>query len=75
MNVKLPNAEQEKRSAIRINTSLRGEPAEWLLEWKTRGLVTSNTDALLQAFRAFHEKITEQDLRQAQLRTLSKDEG
>ena len=46
------------------------EPAEWLNEWKQRGLVTSYTDAVIQALRIFNEKITEQDLRYMQLNNL-----
>jgi len=52
---------------VRINTVIVGEPARWLIEWKRRGIVTSYTDALIQAFRALHEKITEQDLKAMQL--------
>lgn len=59
---------------IRINTIITGEPAIWLEEWKRRGLVTSYTDAVIQAFRAFHEKIIEQDLKTAQLRNFRKAE-
>ena len=49
---------------------VEGEPAEWLNEWKKRGLVTSYTDAVVQALRAFNEKITEQDIKQSQLLTI-----
>lgn len=52
---------------IRINMKVEGEPAEWLAEWKRRGLVTSYTDAVVQALRAYNEKILEQDLRTVQL--------
>jgi hypothetical protein len=48
---------------IRINMKVEGEPAEWLDEWKRRGLVTSYTDAVVQALRTFNERITEQDLK------------
>ena len=44
-----------------------GEPAVWLKEWKRRGLVTSYTDAIIQALRTFNERLTEQDLKSAQL--------
>ncbi|RLG86621.1 MAG: hypothetical protein DRO18_04160 [Thermoprotei archaeon] len=50
---------QELREEIprfRINTVIVGEPAQWLLEWKRRGPVTSNADAVIQALRALHEK-------------------
>jgi hypothetical protein len=46
---------------VRINTVVIGEPAKWLNEWKRRGLVTSYTDAIIQALRTFNEKLTEQN--------------
>jgi hypothetical protein len=52
---------------IRINMKIEGEPAEWLEEWKRRGLVTSYTDAVIQALRIFNEEIIEQDLKTEQL--------
>jgi hypothetical protein len=62
--------EQEKGQKVRINTIIVGEPALWLNEWKHRGLVTSYTDAIVQALKLFNEKQTEQDLRSAQLGSL-----
>jgi len=55
---------------IRINMKVEGEPAEWLEEWKRRGLVTSYTDAVVQALRAYNEKIVEQDLKFIQLNNI-----
>ena len=55
---------------VRLNMTVEGEPAEWLGEWKERGLITSYTDAVVQALRAFNEKITEQDLKSVQLSNL-----
>jgi len=52
---------------IRINMLVEGEPAEWLEEWKRRGLVTSYTDAVIQSLRVFNETIIEQDLKINQL--------
>jgi len=49
---------------------VEGEPAEWLKEWKKRGLVSSYTDAVIQSLRAFNEKITEQDLKLVQLNNM-----
>lgn len=49
---------------------VEGEPAGWLNEWKKRGLITSYTDAVFQALRAFNEKITEQDLKLVQLKNM-----
>ena len=63
-----------KDTKIRINTTVTGEPAKWLNEWKRRGLVTSYTDAVIQALRAFNEKVTEQDLKSAQLGNIQRTE-
>jgi len=60
-----------KGNKIRINTTVTGEPARWLNEWKRRGLVTSYTDAVIQSLRAFKEKIVEQDLKSVQLGNLN----
>jgi len=59
---------------IRINTVVIGEPAKWLNEWKRRGLVTSYTDAIIQALRTFNEKVIEQDLKSAQLGNIQRAE-
>jgi hypothetical protein len=59
---------------IRINTVVMGEPAIWLNEWKRRGLVTSYTDAIIQALRVFNERLTEQDLKSAQLGNMQRIE-
>ena len=63
----MKRAIEEGQQKIRINTIVTGEPAKWLNEWKRRGLVTSYTDAIIQALRTFNERITEQDLKSAQL--------
>ena len=55
---------------VRINTTVVAEPAKILLELKSRGLVTSNTDAVIQALYALHEKILDRDLRLARLKAL-----
>jgi hypothetical protein len=57
----------KQKDKTRINTVISGEPALWLMEWKRRGLVLSNSDAVVQAFRVLQEKITEQDLKSVQL--------
>jgi len=61
---------ERKGLKVRINTIITGEPAEWLEDWKRRGLVTSYTDAVIQALRAFNEKIAEQDLKLVQLKNM-----
>jgi len=54
--------------------TVEGEPAAWLNEWKKRGLVTSYTDAVIQALRTLNEKVTEQDLKSAQLGNIKRTE-
>lgn len=56
--------------SVRINTKIKGEPAAWLKEWKRRGLVKSNTDAVIQAFILYNEKQQKTDLEKAQLERL-----
>lgn len=70
----MKSGEKENSQKIRINTVIVGEPAIWLNEWKRRGLVTSYTDAIIQALRVFHEKLTEQDLKSAQLGNMQRIE-
>lgn len=61
---------RDERPRVRINMVVEGEPAEWLNDWKERGLVTSYTDAVIQSLRTFNEKITEQDLKAVQLNNM-----
>lgn len=75
MNLSVKKAtENSNDPRIRINTVVIGEPAKWLNEWKRRGLVTTYTDAIIQALRTFNEKITEQDLKSAQLGNIQRIE-
>lgn len=53
---------------IRINITLKGEPAKWLRTWKRRGFVNSNRDAVTQAFRLYYDMIRKSDLEEAQIR-------
>ena len=70
----MKRAFSESKKKIRINTVVTGDPAQWLSEWKRRGIVTSYTDAVVQALRAFNERITEQDLKSAQLGNIKNEE-
>jgi len=54
----------------RINLTVRGEPAQWLEEWIKRGLCNSVTDAVLLAFQTLHERITDHDIKEEQLKML-----
>lgn len=69
---RLKNLRDEDK--VRINITLRGEPAQWLRGWKRRGLVTSCSDAVIQAFRLFEERVIERDLRKAELDRLQENE-
>jgi len=63
---------------LRVNVTLRGNDIpRWFREWKRRGLVKSCSDAIVQAFRLYQERLTEFDLKKAQLENLQKhsDEG
>jgi hypothetical protein len=55
--------------------TVEGEPALWLNEWKNRGLITSYTDAVIQALRVLRDKVTEQDLKSAQLGNINRIEN
>jgi hypothetical protein len=47
---------------------LSGEIAEVYLQLKERGIVHSTRDAFAQGLRCLQERVTEQDLKRAQLR-------
>jgi hypothetical protein len=49
---------------------LKGEPVQWLTEWKNRGIVSSYADAVLQGLGVLREKIVEQDLKAARLQDM-----
>lgn len=61
-----------QQPSVRLNLTLRGLPAEWLLDWKRRGIVRSNVDAVIQSFRAFQETVAELDLKAARVRALER---
>ena len=63
------------QARVRVNTIIVGEPAEWLKSWKSRGIVTSYTDAILQALRSFHREMTDNELKIAQLQNIKAIEG
>lgn len=68
----LRNNRKENRSdsGVRINITLKGEPARWMRELKLRGRVISCRDAVIQALEALHENVLEKDLKEAQLHSL-----
>jgi len=64
-------SENVSEARVRINTLVVGEPAQWLGEWKRRGLITSYTDGILQALKLYNEKQAAQDLKKAQIANLT----
>jgi hypothetical protein len=69
--MKVSKENNRSESRIRINTLIVGEPAQWLGEWKQRGIITSYSDGIIQALKLYNEKQVEQDLKKAQITTLS----
>lgn len=69
------NATDCNKAEIRLNTVIHGEPAEWLLEWKKRGLVLSNTDAVVRAFEALQRQIVDDDRKNAERKTIMRTLG
>jgi hypothetical protein len=47
----------------------------WLSDVKRRGIAASNREAVVQGLRALEEKLTAEDLKRAQLRTLADTEN
>jgi hypothetical protein len=64
----------KNKLSVRINTVINGEPAEILLELKKRGIILSNTDAVIQGLLALYEKVVQRDLEVARLRSLKAEE-
>lgn len=58
---------------IRISLTLRGSPVKLLISWKHQGLVTGCKDAVVKFFQVFKQQVVEQDLKKAQLKTLSQE--
>jgi len=63
----MPNVTREPIGNLRFNLTLHGEPCDWVSNWRERGLVSSARDVLIQALRALHKEIVEQDLKTIQL--------
>lgn len=57
------NSKNEMKRTVAINLKLSGDPANWLTQWKQRGLVTSYTDACLQGLVILRDRFNEQDLK------------
>lgn len=53
----MPKSKDLEEYSVRINTTISGLPAQWLTEWKQKGLVKSNSDAIRQSFRCFQESL------------------
>ncbi len=59
---------------IRVNGTLRDEPARVLLELKRRGVCRSNMDGIGQGLLTLWEKTLDRDAKAARLKTLSEAE-
>jgi hypothetical protein len=60
---------------VRVNLTLKGEPAAFLNELKNRGLAVSNHDAIVQALITLRQRTLEQKLKTAQLKKLEEEAG
>ena len=66
---------QDKESLkVRINCTIRGEPAAVLLELKKRGIFSSNREAIVRGLEVFYQQLLEGDLKKARLAALQKIE-
>lgn len=54
--------------------TVKGEPADWVLEWQERGLVRSVTDAVRQALILLRERFQTIDEQAIRLRTISESD-
>lgn len=58
----------------RVNVTIKGEPAQYLLEMKARGMFVSNADLVIKGIYALYEKTLERDLKAARLETMKSEE-
>jgi hypothetical protein len=56
---------------VRLNLTLRGEPAKWLQELRLRGIIVSWHQGIVLAVEALHRELVNQELRAVQLRNLT----
>jgi len=56
---------------VRVNISLQGKPMEILLSLKSRGIITSNSDGVVQGLYALHERVIKNDILEAKLKNLN----
>lgn len=61
-------------SRFRLNLTIYGEPAEWVVDLRERGLISTNRDLVLQSLQTLHDKTVERDLRSAQLKSIRDDQ-
>jgi len=64
----LKHTEESEKVKVRINCEIEGEPAQFLLDLKRRGLVTSNRDAVVQGLTSLYKNVLERDLQEAKLK-------
>jgi hypothetical protein len=61
-------------SRFRLNLTIYGEPAEWVVGWRERGLISTARDLVVQSLQALHDKTVERDLKSAQLKSIRDDQ-
>ena len=52
---------QIEQLAVRVNCSIEGDPALWLIELKRRGIVGSNKEAVVQGLIVLRERLVKLD--------------
>lgn len=64
---KKPTSDRSPVTKVQIRCEIKGEPAEFFLELKRRGIVASSRDAVVQGILCLKEKVLQRDLQMAQL--------
>ena len=74
MRTKKAGSLHKSCETLRINVTLWGfDIPRWFAEWRRRGLVKSTSDAIIQAFRLYQERLVELDIKEAQLKNLRRN--
>jgi hypothetical protein len=59
---------------VRINTVIEGDAARQLLELKSRGIFSTNKDAVVQSIRKFYADTIETDLKEHRVKSNTESE-
>ncbi len=74
MTKETPHGPSDTR-VLRINTSIRGELAEFAFELQKRGFVRNIPDLVSQSLRALQDRVTERELAKARLDAIKNARG